>query len=1285
AETFNNYFFRQVVMLFAATTGTGYPPGTAAVLFMLPFVICSAWAGWLADRKPKAQLIIWTMLAGLGCMLLGIWALAQISWTGISFAIFFMGIQSAFFSPAINGAIPERFSASAIPRVNTLIKLTAVAVILPGMALAGFLLGTPDISFTNETTERDFWTGSAIAGIASALVGALAAFGVGKKSMDITPDAPFPALGPADSVRHAAECRREDPPLFLAIAGEAFFYAASFFVLLCINNLLIRQLDLGMTVVIMAAAALSIGFCIGAVVAGKRDVAVWGRHMLSAGTGMASGIFLVALAAFLPVYPLVRIIVLLPASLLIGVCAGLYLIPLTSFIQIYPADTEKGKVLGLSNFASFSGMMIAGFLLALFEWTHELSGGTRPAVLLAWSGLAWLFFLLWASRRLQALFPLERYSLLGTCLHLALSLRYRVTTSGLDTLNIKKPTLFLPNHPGLIDPFIVYSLLAAYSPRPLVDERQMTGLHGKAVAWFLNAVLIPDIMRDGEKAAAGARRGIHIILDSLKAGEHVLLYPSGRIYHAAKENIGGNSGAWSIIRQAPDIQAVLVRTTGLWGSAFGYGASGKAPDFARTLLSGVVTVLGNLLLLTPRRDVHVDFVEANDLASITDRRAFNRRLEAFYNETARPPVRIPRWFWQGAKPEPLPEPAVHQNVPDTGDVNPATRETVYGILRETAGLPDDHAIYDSMSLASDLGIDSLMLMEVSLAIEETFGQTPPELETFNTVADCLLAASGQLLSKTLPPPAPEAWFAPPAVLPLDLPEDEKCLVSAFLRQLRHNPDDPLLAERSALRSRRRIFLGALLLAKRFRELPGERLGMMMPAVPAAAVAWLGALLAGKVPVFFNWTVGELNLKHCIALTGVTHIVSVTPLMDRLKRQRMPVDDLFVEWLPMEDLAASFSIPEKAYGIIQSYLPQQAVRFPVPETAAVLFTSGSESFPKAVPLTHENLLTNAVDIIRVLNLSTDDTVLATLPPFHSFGLMAGLAIPLATGFRAVFHPNPAEPALINGLVRDYRISLLAMPPTFMKVLLDQARGSDDLASVKYAFVGAEKCPQALYRAFAAQCPSASLCEGYGITECSPAVSVNRPGDVRPGAIGPLLPSVKGVIVREKDGVIQGRTATGRTGMLLLQGPSIFHGYLGDAPSPFVLFEGESWYRTGDLVSMDKAGRLTFRGRLGRFVKVGGEMISMPQIEETLLEAYSHHPDAPEEGAVLAVEATPEDDGTSVIVLFTPLHLTLAEVNATIRAAGLSPLYAVKRIEHISTIPLLGSGKTDYRALKESLSA
>ena len=1275
--TFNDNFFKQAGLLLAASAGLESIQGIASAMFALPFVACSAWAGWLADRMPKNRLVVWSKVMELAAMLLGVWALTSMNWTAIVAVVFFMGLQSTIFSPALNGAIPENFAAAEVPRVNALLKLATTATILLGIAAGGLVLDLPDfIVFATLIPQGEHGFGRLAVGAVAVLIsviGLISAFGIGRGAVSAGARAPFPLLGPVHSVLHALECHRQDPHLFLTLAGEAFFYCLSSFALLCINNLGIAQLGFSLTVTSLLSVALMIGICVGSVLAGRYDAASWRRSMVPAGAGLGLGLMLSGLAPLLPeMLQFPYLFVMLTFS---GVCGGLYLIPLVSFIQVRPAATEKGKTLGISNFACFSGILLSG---VLFAWLASVP----PSWLLVGSGGVGLVFMAWAAVRIARLFPCGRGgSLVGLCLRMLLGLRYRVTANGLDAISGTGPILFMPNHPALIDPIIVYSQLANYAPRPLADERQMQGPLGRLAARALRAVLIPDIMKDGTHARQGVEAGMQKVLDVLQAGDNVLLYPAGKIYRSARESLGGTSGAAMILQKMPGLRVVLVRTTGLWGSAFGYGATGKAPHFGRVLLRGALAVCANLLFFTPRRPVTIEFVEAEQLPRSGDKRELNTWLEGFYNVAERPAQAIPHFFWQGSKPRVLPT-LVHNSTHHYDDIAAELRDAVYASLREASGLPADHALADSMTLGGDLGLDSLALMDLALRLEGAHGHSIPNLEQLVTVGDCLLAASGQLGQAQADAPAPAGWFAPAETNRLSIPQQAATIADAFLMQVRTAPAQPLLADRASLRSRRDILMGALILASRLRDLPGERLGIMLPATPAVVTVWLAALLAGKTPVLFNWTVGEANLGHCIRVTGVSHILSATPLQERLERQGLPLSALPVQWVLLDKLAASLTLREKLCGALKARLLRSCKNYAVPETAAVLFTSGSESLPKAVPLSHANLLANARDIVEVLHLEPNDSVLAMLPPFHSFGLMVNMVLPLSLGIRAAFHPNPTEAGPLAAMVSDYRLTLMAAPPTFLGAVLDRAQGTEDLASLRCAFVGAEKCQDHVYRAFAAQCPQAALCEGYGVTECSPVVSVNRPGNIVGGTIGHAMPSVCLALVREEEGQIQGRVEAGQTGMLLVRGPSIFSGYLGDAPSPFVEFEGHTWYRTGDLVRMDQDGRLTFQGRLKRFVKVGGEMISLPQIENVLLEAFGRHANAPQEGPALAVEAMPEESG-SAVVLFTQLPLTLAEVNAALRAAGLSSLYSVKRIVPVEAIPLLGSGKTDYRALKGSL--
>jgi long-chain-fatty-acid--[acyl-carrier-protein] ligase len=199
------------------------------------------------------------------------------------------------------------------------------------------------------------------------------------------------------------------------------------------------------------------------------------------------------------------------------------------------------------------------------------------------------------------------------------------------------------------------------------------------------------------------------------------------------------------------------------------------------------------------------------------------------------------------------------------------------------------------------------------------------------------------------------------------------------------------------------------------------------------------------------------------------------------------------------------------------------------------------------------------------------------------------------------------------------------------------------------------------------------EGYGITECSPVVAVNPMSEPVPGTIGKLMPSVDGAVV---DLALARRVAPGETGMLLVRGPSVFGGYLNyGGESPFVTFEGQSWYRTGDLVAPAADGRLTFKGRLKRFIKLGGEMVSLPAIEAVLQPHFGEADDGP----VIAVEAIGHPEHPDV-VLFTRRPADRTEVNGLIKDAGLSALHYVRQVTVVEAIPVLGTGKTDYRALK-----
>lgn len=1297
--TFADNFYKQAAVLLAASMGKHEVQSVATVLFSLPFICCSAWAGWLADRLPKRDVMLGSKVAELAALIIGAFALVGVNWFGILTVIFIVGLQATMFSPSLNGAIPELFNANFVPRVNGWIKLSSTSAVLMGMAFAGILMDVRPVAWLPDFGLANDGPGY---GRLAAGAGVVVVSFIGFWPTLFIPRRPaarkgarqkFPWLGPVDSWRYFLECRR-DKELYLVLLAEAMFYGVAVLASLSIVNLA-KGLGYSDTMTSLLSASLMIGIAVGAVIAGRKGTDSWRRLLTPSGTAMSFCLLLTAVAALLPgkgsgwfVNPqLAWLFIVLPVT---GVCGGIYLIPLTSFIQLRPAAKDKGKVLGVSNFLTFAAMGVFGVAFALI-------GLLPPAGTFIVYGVCSLLFIHLVARRKMRKFDDTTAGnvppgFIAVLLRLLLRLRYKVTEKGLESIRDGKSMLILPNHPALIDPIIMYSRMGGLHPRILADAGQMKGVARSAVARVMNMIIMPDITRDGAGAEEAVLEAINRVTTALKAGHNVLLYPAGRIYRSGREVLGGNSGVAGILRHAPETRVILARTTGLWGSSFGY-APGRPPDFVRELLKGALRLLANGVFFMPKRRVTVEFVEPQDFPRHADKREMNRYMEDFYNKAERPARHFPYYFWQGRRSTPMPEPA-RPHGHDASSVSPRVRAEVARIILDAAGLPPDTPVNDADLLMADLGVDSLALMDVVAGIETRFGRSVTNLTALVTAGDCFLAAEGRLPGEggqlpVVPAKDMRAWqsldHGATADRRLALSPGLSNIAQGFLDLARKAPKRPLLADGSGVRTRADILTGALALAPVIRNLPGERVGIMLPAVPAATVVWLGCQLAGKTPVMLNWTVGERNMRHCLGLAGISHCLTASGLLNRLKHQGSDLEELPVTWVRLEETAKDLGLAAKAGAWLKSRLHCLGlvrVRADTcPDIAAILFTSGSEAAPKGVPLSHKNILCNARDVAEVLTVLGRDKVLGMLPPFHSFGFLVNVALPLCAGLPAALHPNPTESARLVDLTRQFSLTLLGATPAFLEGMLKAAESGNGLPSLRLAFVGAEACPERVFRDFARICPGASLCEAYGITECAPGIAVDRPGDLKPGSIGFALPSVT-VAVRREDG---GRAGPDEQGMLLVRGDNVFSGYLGDAPSPFVQFEGETWYATGDLATMSDRGRITFKGRLKRFVKIGGEMISLPQMEEVLLEGLEKERGAgqrelPDDGKpYLAVEAR-ETPGGVEILLFTSLDLTAPEANSRLKAAGLSALYAVRRVVRLEAIPLLGTGKTDYRALK-----
>jgi len=867
-----------------------------------------------------------------------------------------------------------------------------------------------------------------------------------------------------------------------------------------------------------------------------------------------------------------------------------------------------------------------------------------------------------------------------------LSLRYRVRTVGMERAAARgtRGILFLPNHPALIDPIILGAVLhKTFRARFLADSEQIDRFLIRDLARRINVVPMPDPAKIGTAARKEVVAALRECAEALRAGDNVVLYPAGHIQHGRYEDLRGNSAVAMILRELPDVRVVLVRTRGLWGSRFGH-ARGGVPNVASVLAAGARAVLAGGIVMVPKRQVTIAFHEPADLPRAAGRERLNAYLEAFYNDGAPPATYVPYSPWEPGGTREMPEPDFGAARADLSAVPESTRGVVAEYLRERTGLEE---IADTDHLARDLGLDSLARAELLAWLSGEFGFPPGDVEALETVGDAMLAACGESFSARLKELKPIAskWFAPRRdTQPAELPPGPT-IAHAFLAQARRGGRRAITADQpSGVRTYRDVVTGIGVLKGVVAELPGRRVGIMLPAGVAADVVYLSVLFAGKTPVMVNWTVGPRNLEHCLNLAGVERVLTAEALVARLKADGTDLSTVAEKLVYLERLAAGVSKVAKLRAWLRgrlrwAALDRAAAGLDAGDVAAILFTSGSEALPKAVPLTHANILANVGDIAALRIVRGDDRILGILPPFHSFGLTVTTVLPLCLGVGVAHHPDPTEAPILARLVGAYGTTLMVGTPTFLGAIARAATG-DQLAPLRLAVTGAEKCPGRVYETLARAGAAMEVLEGYGVTECSPIISVNRPGRIRRGTIGLPMGSVEHVIV---DVETHRPVEPGSQGMLLVRGPSVFEGYLHYAgPPPFVELDGKRWYRTGDLVTADADGVLTFRGRLKRFVKLGGEMISLPAIEAVLLDHVPRAED--EQGPPLAVEATGGEERPE-IVLFTTRPLSRQAANRHIRDAGLSPLHNVRRVVRTDEIPVLGTGKTDYRALKARLDA
>jgi acyl-[acyl-carrier-protein]-phospholipid O-acyltransferase/long-chain-fatty-acid--[acyl-carrier-protein] ligase len=468
--------------------------------------------------------------------------------------------------------------------------------------------------------------------------------------------------------------------------------------------------------------------------------------------------------------------------------------------------------------------------------------------------------------------------------------------------------------------------------------------------------------------------------------------------------------------------------------------------------------------------------------------------------------------------------------------------------------------------------------------------------------------------------------------------------------------------------------------------PGERVAVVLPPGIGAVVANVAITLTNKVAVNLNFTAGKASLKSAISRGQILHAISAKPVIKRLEEFPWPKDVFRLEEL-IPELKSEIVLWRLVALVTPAWLLSNILGLPTKgdrKEAVLLFTSGSSGEPKGVVLSHRNILGNVRQFSSMLNLGPEDSLMASLPFFHSFGCTVTLWYPLLDGIRTVTYPTPVDVVKNAELVERHRVSLLITTPTFLRGYLKRAEPKQ-FATIKLLVTGAEKLPRDLAEAFEEKFGKHVL-EGYGLTETAPVVSVNLPDPLknhpndavqpstRDGSVGKLMP---GQAAQIRDPETNANLSPYELGILWLKGANIFEGYLNDPETTANVLHNE-WFKTGDLARFDEDGFLYIEGRLSRFSKIAGEMVPHETIENRLIDAFGYKME--EERLVAVVGVVDAAKGESLILLAVR-DLTLAEVRQKLLEAGLPSLWVPKKIMKVDRIPILGSGKLDLGKCKE----
>ncbi|MBL4800544.1 MAG: acyl-[ACP]--phospholipid O-acyltransferase [Emcibacter sp.] len=449
---------------------------------------------------------------------------------------------------------------------------------------------------------------------------------------------------------------------------------------------------------------------------------------------------------------------------------------------------------------------------------------------------------------------------------------------------------------------------------------------------------------------------------------------------------------------------------------------------------------------------------------------------------------------------------------------------------------------------------------------------------------------------------------------------------------------------------------------------GETVGLLLPNSNGCVVTFFALQLYGRIPAMLNFSAGLANIRTACTAAKVSKVLTSRRFIEAAGLEAVIAGlEAHVEFVYLEDIKAEIGALSKAYGLIAGLFPGVFYRNVMPkrapeDTAVVLFTSGSEGVPKGVALSHVNLQSNRYQLAARVDFNPSDIVFNALPIFHCFGMTGGLLLPLLSGLRTFLYPSPLHYKIVPELVYDTNATIMFGTDTFLSGYARHANVYD-FYSMRYIFAGAERLKPETKLAWAEKF-GVRVFEGYGATETAPVLAVNTPMHNKIGSVGKLLPDVV-YRLKKVPGIHTG-------GQLVVRGPNVMKGYLlVDHPGELLPPEG-GWYDTGDIVEIDDKGYVTIIGRAKRFAKIAGEMVSLTAVEALVSGLWPDN--------LHAAVALPDGKKGERIILVTDFPDAGREaISQKIKTEGLPDLMLPRSIMTVDQMPILATGKIDYRGV------